>query len=117
MNRDLPQEAQLLATTGRARQRLALRKCRVCEWESMVVEDEGADVECPWCHAPTESTVFAPIVAAQASDSSGKNPNAAALGRLGGLKGGRARAQVLTPRRRRMIARKAARARWRKKSR
>jgi len=43
-----------------------------------------------------------------------KNPHAAALGRLGGLKGGRARAISLSPAKRREIARKAARARWRK---
>jgi hypothetical protein len=36
-----------------------------------------------------------------------------ALGRLGGLKGGRARAEKLSPRRRREIARRAAIARWR----
>lgn len=41
-----------------------------------------------------------------------KNPHAAALGRLGGLKGGQARAASLSPRQRRAIARKAARARW-----
>ena len=41
-----------------------------------------------------------------------KNPAAVALGRLGGLKGGKARAAKLTARRRREIARKAARARW-----
>ena len=43
-----------------------------------------------------------------------KNPDAAALGRLGGLKGGRARAAALSPEQRRKIARKAARARWRR---
>lgn len=43
-----------------------------------------------------------------------KNPNAVALGRLGGLIGGKARAEKLTPERRKEIARKAARARWRK---
>ena len=43
-----------------------------------------------------------------------KNPHAAALGRLGGLKGGRARAISLSATKRREIARKAARARWRK---
>lgn len=37
---------------------------------------------------------------------------AAALGRLGGLKGGKARAEVLTPERRSEIAREAARKRW-----
>jgi hypothetical protein len=42
-----------------------------------------------------------------------KNPHAIALGRLGGLKGGRARAEKLSPGRRRRIARLAALARWR----
>ena len=42
----------------------------------------------------------------------GKNPNAVALGRLGGLKGGRARAEKLTPEQLREIAQKAARKRW-----
>ncbi len=37
---------------------------------------------------------------------------AALLGRRGGLKGGKARAQKLSPERRKAIARKAARARW-----
>lgn len=36
------------------------------------------------------------------------------LGRIGGLKGGRARAQVLTPERRSEIAREASHARWSK---
>lgn len=46
-----------------------------------------------------------------------KNKNAAAvmLGRLGGLKGGKARAQKLTVARRKEIARKAAASRWSKK--
>lgn len=44
----------------------------------------------------------------------GKNPNAVALGRLGGLKGGKARANKLTPEQRRESARKAAKARWSK---
>lgn len=41
-----------------------------------------------------------------------KNPAAVALGRLGGLKGGKARAEALSPEKRRRIARKAAKARW-----
>ena len=41
-----------------------------------------------------------------------KNLAAVALGKLGGLKGGKARAAALTPERRREIAQKAARARW-----
>ena len=42
----------------------------------------------------------------------GKNPAAVALGRLGGLKGGKARAKKLTKARRSEIARQAAQARW-----
>ena len=41
-----------------------------------------------------------------------KNPAAVALGRLGGLKGGKARASKLTPEQKTEIARKAAQARW-----
>ena len=41
-----------------------------------------------------------------------KNPAAVELGRLGGKKGGKARAEKLTPERRREIAKKAAAARW-----
>jgi hypothetical protein len=41
-----------------------------------------------------------------------KNPAAVELGRLGGLKGGKARAQKLNPERRAEIARKAAAVRW-----
>ena len=41
-----------------------------------------------------------------------KNPAAVALGRLGGLKGGKARANSLTPERRAEIAKNAAQKRW-----
>jgi len=41
---------------------------------------------------------------------------AVALGRLGGLKGGKARANKLTPEQRKESARKAAKARWQRKS-
>ena len=41
-----------------------------------------------------------------------KNPNAVALGKLGGSKGGRIRAERLTSERRKEIARKAVKARW-----
>lgn len=43
-----------------------------------------------------------------------KNPAAVALGRLGGLKGGKARAEKLTAKKRSEIAKKAAEARWAK---
>lgn len=43
-----------------------------------------------------------------------KNPAAVALGRLGGLKGGKARAESLTAKMRQEIAKAAAKARWKK---
>lgn len=43
-----------------------------------------------------------------------KNPAAVALGRLGGLKGGKARAEKLSAKKRAEIAKKAAKARWSK---
>lgn len=49
-------------------------------------------------------------------DTEGKNPAAVALGRLGGQKGGKARAVKLSPEQRKEIARKAAQARWTKES-
>lgn len=45
-----------------------------------------------------------------------KNPAAVALGRLGGLKGGPARAKKLSPKKRKAIAEKAANTRWAKKT-
>lgn len=41
-----------------------------------------------------------------------KNPHAVALGKIGGQKGGRARAEKLSARKRSQIARKAALKRW-----
>ena len=43
-----------------------------------------------------------------------KNPAAVALGRLGGLKGGKARAEKLSAEKRKEIAKKAAQKRWAK---
>jgi hypothetical protein len=45
----------------------------------------------------------------------GKDPAAVALGRKGGLKGGKARAASMTPEQRSDAARKAAAARWSKR--
>jgi hypothetical protein len=42
----------------------------------------------------------------------GKNPAAVALGRLGGLKGGKARKNALSKEQRTEIAKRAAKARW-----
>jgi len=47
-----------------------------------------------------------------AKDEPAKNPAAVALGRLGGLKGGKARAAKLSPAKRKAIAKKAAAKRW-----
>ncbi len=44
-----------------------------------------------------------------------KDPAAVALGRKGGLKGGKARAESMTPEQRSDAAKKAAEARWNKK--
>jgi hypothetical protein len=41
-----------------------------------------------------------------------KNPHAVALGKLGGAKGGKARAEALSPAKRKAIAKAAAKARW-----
>jgi hypothetical protein len=105
-----------------------IRRCKVCEWEGELIESVGANPDCPWCHGPTdlEATLATSTGLGrdqQRSDSerwpppepsTDKNPHAAALGRLGGLKGGRARAKALTPNQRRRIASRAARARWEK---
>src|SRR5688572_15873792 len=85
------------------------RRCLVCEylderWEEETTDEIGPS--CARCHAPTERL---DILERRRV---GANPHAAALGRLGGLKGGPARAARLSARRRREIARAAARARW-----
>ena len=46
------------------------------------------------------------------TEKSEKNPAAVALGRLGGLKGGKARAATLSAERRKEIAQQAAKKRW-----
>ena len=53
--------------------------------------------------------------AASIPDDSGKDPAAVSLGRRGGLKGGKARARALSSKRRKEIAQKAAKKRWRTK--
>lgn len=50
--------------------------------------------------------------AAEKDPDEGKDPAAVALGRKGGLKGGKARARNMTARQRSEAARKAARTRW-----
>lgn len=69
--------------------------------------------------APVELNKLAAFIVDQATneepepeEKTTKNPAAVALGRLGGLKGGKARAEKLTAKRRREIALLAARSRW-----
>lgn len=52
----------------------------------------------------------------QGATEKGKEFDPVALGRKGGLKGGKVRAQKLTPEQRSEIAKKAAQARWHKSS-
>lgn len=55
-------------------------------------------------------------VTQSASSQPEKNPAAVSLGRLGGLKGGKARAKALSSEQRKRIAIHAARTRWSKPS-
>lgn len=68
---------------------------------------------------PRDISQLAKLIVDQATDEEKpveeqpqKNKAAQELGRLGGLKGGKARAEKLTPERKREIAQKAAQARW-----
>jgi methenyltetrahydromethanopterin cyclohydrolase len=70
-------------------------------------------------HADLNQLAYAIVQAATdesvpTEEHSDKNPHAVALGRLGGLKGGKARAEALTPERRKEIAKKAIETRWKK---
>jgi hypothetical protein len=90
------------------------RACLVCDWVETVQEPDDTDAigpPCSRCHAPTERLPST----AEIPEPAPPNPHAAALGRLGGIKGGPARAAALTARRRRAIARQAALARWHRK--
>jgi hypothetical protein len=94
-----------------APRRYVTRVCAVCEWTGAAVEVSDLQIgDCPWCHAPArvvrEEWLF---------DATELRAQAEAFGRQGGQKGGRARADRLTPRRRSEIARKAAAARWRRR--
>jgi hypothetical protein len=65
---------------------------------------------------PDLNQIAARIVEQTTSEPSvAKNPAAVELGRLGGLKGGKARAEKLSAKRRKQIAQKAAEIRWSKK--
>jgi len=70
---------------------------------------------------PTDLNALAASIVADATDEDkpeaepvedNRDPAAVALGRKGGLKGGKARAEKLTPEERSLMAQNAARARW-----
>lgn len=69
---------------------------------------------------PRDTNSMAAAIVAQSTDDDdqgddpyeGKNPAAVELGRLGGKKGGKARADKLTPAQRSDIAKRAAQTRW-----
>jgi hypothetical protein len=87
------------------------RHCLVCDHEEVCTEPLGTDLigpACSSCHAPSERVE----VLARRTIPVALNSHAAALGRLGGLKGGPARARALSSERRREIGRRAARKRW-----
>ncbi len=71
-------------------------------------------------HRPTDLNALAASIVADATDEDkpvepedSRDPAAVALGRKGGLRGGRARADKLTAEQRSRAARQAAAARWR----
>lgn len=63
---------------------------------------------------PSDPNALAAAIVAESTKQAerSKNPAAVELGRLGGLKGGKARAAKLSKKRRQEIAKKAAAARW-----
>jgi hypothetical protein len=92
------------------------RRCTICDWDAQLIEEGPQDDRlCPWCYGQTERTAIIGLVVPIPLPPGQKNPHAASLGRLGGIKGGRARAARLNARQRHDIAAKAARARWGKK--
>src|SRR5207244_11186174 len=85
-----------------------IRACNVCEWTDAALEAGVISPSCPWCHAPSR------VVREEWLISIGDvRAQAAANGRVGGLKGGRARAERLSPTRRHEIAKQAAAVRGR----
>lgn len=65
---------------------------------------------------PDENETAYRVVQEAVEGADRKNPAAVELGRLGGLKGGKARANSLSKRRKVEIARQAAKARWAKRA-
>ncbi len=99
-----------MVIVGPVSRRYVTRACVVCEWTGASVETVDASPACPWCHAPSKIVREEWLV-----DADALRKQAAAYGRMGGLRGGPVRAERLSPRRRREIARAAAEARWRRR--
>ena len=101
-----------------------MRDCKGPQlWHTWGMHTRSSKKAKPQKEALDINQLAAKILAAVASNSAqndkqietlpeSKNPAAVALGRLGGLRGGKARAAKLSAKRRAQIARKAAAARW-----
>lgn len=72
------------------------------------------DLNMPKRSSTSDINQIAAAIVEHSTNGSCKNPAAVALGRLGGLKGGKARAESLSKERRAQIAKNAAAKRWRK---
>lgn len=77
---------------------------------SSTVKDEGKDIN------QLAARIVEAATGASEEPKPEKNPAAVALGRLGGKKGGPARARKLTAEQRKEIAKKAAESRWKDKT-
>ena len=80
-----------------ALRQLVQRRCPACDWQVERIEDPSTDIACAQCHGATVTDDAMPLPTGV--DLSGvaraKDLYAAALGRFGGLKGGKARAGVV----------------------
>ncbi len=86
--------------------------CSFCRWEDRVLKVIPGVVD--WTRVRRDCKGVPKRSSMDPDDpSDGKNPAAVALGRLGGKKGGPARAMRLTAAQRSAIAKRAAQARWR----
>ena len=111
--RSLVPDRRRSRTFAHGEMRIVVCRCLVCEWQDELIARSDEIVDCPWCYGPAQRLRV--LGAVQDRRAPGKTPHAAALGRLGGLKGGAARAAALTAEKRSEIAVKAARARWKRR--
>lgn len=83
---------------------------------SIIQTKEQQNNECSLDEQSSDVNIIATSIVKEATGEPlpEKNPAAVALGRLGGLKGGKARAEKLSAKKRKAIAIKAAKTRWSK---